>query len=112
MTIEITAVGFKRTEDKLKHEVRETMLEVPERVIKAFDEYGTETSEREAKYVVAEAILPQDSVKVVKVYERVDGSLKERVNLSTLDSLSSRLAALEGLPVQVATYVLSRLSRA
>jgi len=67
LTIEITAVGFKRTEDKLKHEVRETMLEVPERVIKAFDEYGTEASEREAKYVVAEAILPQDSVKVVKV---------------------------------------------
>jgi len=46
-----------------------------------------------------------------QVYERVDGSLKERVNLSTLDSLSSRLSALEGLPVQVATYVLSRLSR-
>ncbi|MGC9105169.1 MAG: hypothetical protein ACP5HQ_01920 [Thermoprotei archaeon] len=87
------------------------MLEIPEKFVKAFDEYGSEVGRENAKYVVTEAILPQDSVKVVKVYEKVDGELKEKVNVSTVDTVQERVKALEGLPVQVATFVLARLSK-
>ncbi len=87
------------------------ILEIPEKFVKAFDEYGSEVSRENAKYVVTEAILPQDSVKVVKVYEKVDGELKEKVNVSTVDAIQERVRALEGLPVQVATLVLARLSK-
>ncbi len=84
-------------------------LEVPERIVKWFDEYGYEADRGKAKYAISEAILPQDSVKVVKVYEVVNGELKELTDVSSIDNLQERVKALEGLPVPVVVEVLSRL---
>ena len=84
-------------------------LEIPERLVKWFDEYGYEASRSNAKYAISEAILPQDSVKVVKVYEVVNGELREIADVSSVDNLQERVKALEGLPVQVVVEALSRL---
>lgn len=94
----------------VKYEYRSEMLmEIPERVVKYLDEYGYEATKERAKYAISEAVLPQDSVKVVRVYEVVEGRLKELTDISSSDNVQDRIKALEGLPVQVVVEVLSRL---
>mgnify|MGYP001773425605 CR=1 FL=1 len=95
---------------RVKYEFRSEMLvEVPEKIVKYLDEYGYEASRERAKYAISEAVLPQDSVKVVRVYEVVDGKYKEVTDISSGDNVQERIKALEGLPVQVVVEALSRL---
>ena len=94
----------------VKYEYRSEMLmEIPERIVKYLDEYGYEVSREKAKYAISEAVLPQDSVKVVRIYEVAEGRLKELADISSSDNVQDRIKALEGLPVQVVVEALSRL---